>query len=178
MDEIRAQFETNFFAAFRLINGVLPRMIEQGSGTIVNVSSILGRMGTPFNGAYAASKFALEGLSEALRLELWPLGVRVALVEPGLFKTEFLDNQVRSQRSTSDDLPYLPYIERYEGRHRRFQVRAADPVKVAEVIHKIVGSKRPSFRYPVGIEARAGILGARLMPERLFQALLSRSTIG
>ena len=83
-DELRAQFETNVFAAQRLIRAVLPAMLERRSGTIVNVSSVLGRLGTPFNGAYVASKFALEGLSESLRTELWPFGVRVAVVEPGL----------------------------------------------------------------------------------------------
>ena len=84
-DELRAQFETNVFAVVRLVRGVLPAMISQGRGTIVNVSSVLGRVGMPFHGAYASSKFALEGLSESLRTELWPHGIRVALVEPGPF---------------------------------------------------------------------------------------------
>ena len=78
-DELRAQFETNVFAVVRLMRAVLPGMIERGGGTIVNVSSILGRIGAPFHGAYASSKFALEGLTESLRTEVWPLGVRVAL---------------------------------------------------------------------------------------------------
>ena len=178
MDELRAQFDTNFFAAAKLINCVLPAMIERRSGTIVNVSSVLGRIGTPFNGAYAASKFALEGLSEALRVELKPFGVHVALVEPGLFDTGFIDNMTRSQGSAEPNSPYQPYMDRYRNRHRRFEFRAADPIKVARAIHKIVRSGRPALRHPVGMDARAGTLGARLIPERLFQAMLSRATLG
>ena len=82
-EEIRAQFETNVFAALRLTRAVLPGMVEKGKGTVVNVGSVVGRIGMPFSGAYSASKFALEGLSESMRMELWPLGVRVAIVEPG-----------------------------------------------------------------------------------------------
>ena len=93
--EIKALFETNFFAAVRLIKGVLPGMVQRRKGTIINISSIAGRFATPLTGAYAASKFALEGLSEALRTELWPLGVRVAVVEPGLFRTGLPRGPVR-----------------------------------------------------------------------------------
>ena len=83
INEIKRQFETNFFAAVRMINAVLPSMIERRSGSIINVSSVLGRLGTPFNGAYTSSKFALEGISESIRTEVKPFGVRVSLVEPG-----------------------------------------------------------------------------------------------
>ena len=177
MEELKAQFETNLFAAVRLIKAVLPGMVRQKRGTIVNVSSVAGRVATPFNGAYAASKFALEGLSEALRVELWPHGVRVAVVEPGIFRTDFMKNQVVAERADSEDLPYAPYMERYRRRHGTYEKLTADPVKVARAIHKIVRSRRPRFRYPVGPEARLGMLGARFLPERLFQALLSRATV-
>ena len=175
--EVKAQFETNFFAALRLIKAVLPGMVRQRRGTIINVSSVEGRLATPFNGAYAASKFALEGLSESLRVELWPLGVRVALVEPGLFSTNFQKNQVVAERADSEDLAYSSYMEKYRSRHALFERFSTDPIKVAKVIHKIVRSRRPAFRYPVGLEARLGMLGARLLPERLFQAMLSRATM-
>ena len=175
--ELKAQFETNLFAAIRLIKAVLPEMTRQRHGTIINISSVLGRMGTPFNGAYVASKFALEGMSESLRTELWPFGVRIAVVEPGLIRTEFQKNQVIGQDALSSDLPYSPYVRRYNSRHDRFNRLATDPVKVARVIHKIVRSRRPAFRYPVGPEARLGMMGARFLPERVFQAMLSRATL-
>ncbi len=177
VEELRTQFETNLFAPFRLIKAVLPTMVEKGKGTIINVSSVLGRIATPFNGAYASSKFALEGLSESLRVELWPFGVRVAVVEPGLFRTGFQRNQVIAARAHSEDLPYRPYVAKYESRHGAYDRFASDPIKVARVIHKIVRSRRPAFRYPVGPDARLGILGARILPERVLQTLLSRATL-
>ncbi len=177
MEQLKAQFEANFFGAVRMIKAVLPGMLAQRGGTIINVSSVLGRLGTPFNGAYAASKFALEGLSESLRTELWPFGVRVVVLEPGLFRSDFQQNQVPGERARSSDLPYYPYIQRYDVRHARFHRRAGDPIHVAKAVHKIIRSRRPAFRYPVGMEARLGILGARVLPERLFQALLSRATL-
>ena len=178
VDQLRAQFETNLFGPFKLVRHVLPGMVESGAGKIINVSSVEGRLATPFSGGYAASKFALEGLSEAMRVELWPLGVHVCLIEPGLFTTAFGDNAVDGEGVDDRDEVYGPYIDRYRRRRARFNRLTRDPVKVARVVHRIIRSSRPAFRYPVGIEARLGILGARLLPERLFQWLLSRSTIG
>ena len=177
VDELRAQFETNFFAAVKLSKAVLPGMVRQRHGTIVNVTSVLGRLGTPFNGAYVASKFALEGLSESMRVELWPLGVRVAVVEPGYVRTEFLNNQEVGEAVESNDSPYKPFMRRYRARHRFYESKMAGPARVAKVIHKIIKSRKPRFRHPVGLDARAGMLGARFLPERLYQALLSRATM-
>ena len=175
--ELEAQFETNLFACQRLIRAVLPGMIERGHGTIINISSVAGRLAVPFSGAYAASKFALEGLSEALRVELWPLGVRVVLVEPGLFRTNLLNTKVVAEEAEVEGSPYARYVERLRSRHRKFEKISRDPVKVARVIHKIARSRRPAFRYVVGMDASLGILGKRLLPERLFQTLLSRATL-
>ena len=177
IDELKTQFEANFFGAVRMIHAVLPGMIERGAGRIVNISSVLGRLGTPFNGAYVASKFALEGISESLRAELAPFGVRVSVVEPGLFETDFQKNEVRAERADDPDMPYVPYVRLYSDRHDQFQHMAADPIRVARVIEKIIRSRRPSFRYPVGVDARAGMVGARMLPERLFHAILSRATM-
>lgn len=177
-EELKGLFETNFFAVVRMTRAVLPGMMRQGRGVIINVSSILGRMGTPFNGAYAASKFALEGMSEALRTEMAPFGVRVALVEPGMFRTNFFKNQVVTEGVHSGDSAYAPYIEHYESRHRRFERMAADPKKVARHIYRIARSENPPLRNPVGPEAHLGILGARLLPERVFRFVLGRATIG
>jgi len=177
IDEMRAQFETNLFAAVRMAGAVLPGMLAQRSGKIVNISSVLGRMGTPFNGAYTSSKFALEGMSESMRSELWPFGVHVCVVEPGLFKTDFQRNQVKASGADDPALPYEPYIQRYHSRHRRYNRRASSPGSVSRVIHKILKSRRPAFRYPVGMDARLGMLGARFLPERLFQTMVSRATL-
>ena len=176
-DEWKRQFETNVFAAVRLIRAVLPGMIERGRGTIINVSSVAGKLGTPFNGAYAASKFALEGLSESLRLEVSPLGIHVALVQPGIFQTDLWNNQVQVPADRPGALPYRDLMERYGWRHKRYIGRAADPIKVAKVVEKIIRSRSPGLRHPVGMEARMGMLGARVIPERLFHALVRRATV-
>lgn len=176
-EELRAQFETNLFAVARLTRAVLPGMIERGGGTVVNVTSILGRIGTPFHGAYASSKFALEGLSESLRTEVWPFGVRVVLVEPGLIRTAFPDHQLMAAEMDGDDgAPYAPYLRRYRSNFGNAFERGRDPVVVAKAIHGIVRSRRPRFRYPVGIDSRAGAFAARVLPERVFLSLLGWAT--
>ena len=177
IDELKQQFETNFFAVVRMIQALVPDMVERRAGIVVNVSSVLGRLGTPFNGAYVASKFALEGMSESLRTELSPFGVRVALVEPGLFRTEFQNNMVRGANAESPDISYAPYIEKYNRRHDRFQRFGGDPIRVARLIHKIIESDSPSFRNPVGMDARMGILGTRLLPEKIYWPLMTKATL-
>ena len=178
IDELKLQFEANFFGAVRMVHSVLPQMMSNGSGRIVNISSVLGRMGTPFNGAYVSSKYALEGLSESLRAEVKPFGVHVSLVEPGLFSTDFQKNQLKAARSQDEDSAYAQYVERYNSRHDQFDWFASDPIKVARVIEKALSSPNPSFRYPVGLDAWLGILSVRFLPQRLYHALLDRVTIG
>ena len=175
-NELRTQYETNVIAPLKLTNAVLPRMIRQRKGTIINVSSVLGQLGTPYNGAYVSSKFALEGMSESLRIEVWPLGVHVVLVQPGLYATQFQQNQVHAEKLNTLGSPVQQYLDAYHQRRERGSSFAKDPIAVAKVIHKIIRSKRPSFRYPVSLEARAGLLTKRLLPERLFQYLVSRLT--
>ena len=152
-------------------------MIEQRNGTIINISSVLGRLGTPFNGAYVSSKFALEGISESLKIEVEPFGVRVAMVQPGLFRTNFPDNSVRGEAIDEENIAYAPLIRQYRGNHDIFEHLGGNPVRVAKVVHKIITSPSPSFRYPVGIDARAGMLAARVLPERIYWRILSKATI-
>lgn len=176
--ELKAQFETNFFAAVRMTHAVLPAMIERRSGVIINISSVLGRMGTPFNGAYVSSKFALEGISESLKTELAPFGVHVALIEPGLFRTNFPANAVRARATADDRSPYAPYIARYRESHDLFQRFGGDPERVAKLIYKLSVSPAPPFRNPIGLDARAGTLGARLLPQAIYWRLLQSATLG
>ena len=102
IDEFKAQFDTNFFSIIRLIQEVGPAMRKQGSGKIVNISSVAGRIGFPASPAYISSKFALEGLSESLRLEMSPFGVDVIIIEPGVIKTNFLNPVKLAKKSESD----------------------------------------------------------------------------
>lgn len=175
-DELRAQFETNVFAAARMARATLPAMIERRRGVIVNIGSVLGRLGTPFNGAYVASKFALEGLSESLKSEVAPFGVRVAIVEPGLFRTNFPNNVAMAHGAYDEDSPYAPHIARYRAKHERFQRFGGDPERVARAVRGIIESPSPAFRNPVGLDARAGTFGARFLPQRVYWALMRRAT--
>lgn len=177
ISEMKTMFETNYFGAVRMIHSVLPGMIEQGYGVIINVSSVLGRLATPFNGAYASSKFALEGMSESLRTEVKPFGVKVALVEPGLFNTNFQQNMVIAEGVDGQETVYTPLIERYHKSHDRFQSFGKDPIKVAKVIHSIIEARNPPFRNPVGADARAGIFGTRVLPEKIYWPLLDKATM-
>ena len=99
MEEIKFQFETNFFGVFRVCHEVLPIMRIQRSGYIINISSIAGLIGVPFQGAYSASKFALEGLTEALRMEIKSFGIHTVLIEPGDFNTGFTINRIKTKKS-------------------------------------------------------------------------------
>jgi NAD(P)-dependent dehydrogenase (short-subunit alcohol dehydrogenase family) len=92
IDEIKEEFETNFFGIIKLIQSVLPMMRKQGYGRIINISSLAGRIGFPLSSAYVSSKFALEGLVESLRYEVQPFGIHVCLIEPGVIKTNFVNN--------------------------------------------------------------------------------------
>ncbi|MDA1189259.1 MAG: SDR family oxidoreductase [Chloroflexi bacterium] len=175
MDDFKAQFETNLFAVFRMTQAVLPGMLERRRGAVINISSVAGRVPTPFNSAYSASKFALEGMSESLRMELYPFGVRVAVVEPGLFKSRFHDGQGRDDSRLGSDSPYKEFIERYDRKHDRIMRIARDPIGVAKVVHKILKSRNPSFRHPVGTESWLGGIGARFVPERILEAMIRRS---
>ena len=112
MDEIRAQFETNFFGAVRVMKAVLPIMRKQRSGTIVNVSSIGGLIGVPLNSAYVGSKFALEGFSESMKYELEGFGIKVILIEPGAVKTNYLDNAKQAQKAMNPDSPYAEFSKK------------------------------------------------------------------
>ena len=177
VEQMVDQFRTNVFAPFRLANLVIPAMRESGAGRIVNISSVAGWVVTPFNGAYASSKFALEAQTQALRMELWPFGIKVSLIEPGLFGTEFQNNTVDGERAESQELPYGPHIEAYRRKHGRFRLLTHDPIKIAKLIERIIVSPRPKLRYPVGLEAHVGVYAARLLPDRLLQGMVARTSM-
>lgn len=169
-----AIFETNFFGTIRVINAVLPRMRACRYGRIINVGSLAGRIGEPGEGIYAASKAALARYTEALRHEVWHLGIRVSLVEPGAFASTNVLN-------TSDE-EHGDRIADYDGPreavrrtlHRAFD-RGGDPRDVAVLIEAISRAGRPRARYAVGREARLVPLLTSLLPQRLTDYLLRRA---
>lgn len=149
-EEIRAQFETNFFGIIEIIQQVLPIMRKQNNGRIINVSSISGRIGFPLSSLYVSSKFALEGLSESLRFELSKFGINIILIEPGIVKTEFGKNLIMNKEAIDVLSPYSDiFTQRMDKLITRFK-NGILPVKVAEVIYTAISDKNPKLRYPIG----------------------------
>lgn len=179
LDEIRAQFETNVFGLIRMSQLVLPRMRAQGSGRIVNVGSMGGKLTFPGGGIYHATKYAVEAISDAMRFELKGFGVHVALIEPGLIKTEFAAAAVGALNTGTGDEggPYAEFnqavaastVGAYEG---PAAMLGGGPDTVAKAIEKAIGSRRPRARYPVTASARI-VMGQRaLSTDRMWDAFV------
>ena len=174
LSELRRQLETNFFGHVAMTQAVLPIMRRQGSGHIIMVSSIGGRMGQPVISSYSASKFALEGWSESLRLETHSLGIRVVLVEPGAFKTDIWDrNVVVGERALRADSPnreraakFVEFVKKH--------VPKADAREVGRLIARIAQDPNPKLRYLAGRDARIQLWLRRLMPWKRYEKMVSR----
>ena len=152
VDEFKEQFETNFFSIIRLIQEVAPTMRKQGSGTIVNVSSVVGRIGFPASPAYISSKFALEGLSESLRFEFAPFGIDVIIIEPGVIKTDFMKNMKMAKKSELDTV-YKDITTKVVSGVKMMAEMGTPPKEVANTIVKAIKDKKPLPRYIVGNDA-------------------------
>ena len=152
VDEFKQQFETNFFSIIRLIQEVAPTMRKQGSGTIVNVSSVVGRIGFPASPAYISSKFALEGLSESLRFEFAPFGIDVIIIEPGVIKTDFMKNMKMAKKSELDTV-YKDITTKVVSGVKMMAEMGTPPKEVANTIVKAIKDEKPLPRYVVGNDA-------------------------
>ncbi|MER7460689.1 oxidoreductase [Micromonospora sp. NPDC126480] len=178
MDRVRAQFETNVFGLSRLTQLVLPGMRRAGRGRIVNVSSMGGRIVFPGGGYYHASKYAVEAISDALRQEVRPFGIDVAIVEPGLIRTGFGAVAAESLGREAD--PSGPYrrmvaaVDVTMARSYQNRLLAATPDTVARVIERAVTARRPRTRYLVTAAAWAMVHSRRLFGARVFDAINRR----
>jgi NAD(P)-dependent dehydrogenase (short-subunit alcohol dehydrogenase family) len=175
LQEARAQLETNFFGAFRVCKHVLTVLREQGGGHIVNISSLAGIVGVPFSGMYSASKFALEGLSQALRLETRPFGVRVSVIEPGNFRTALTERR-RSVAAMGNNTCYSGAFRSYRAAQDREEAEAPAPVAIAQLLERVLNTRNPKFRYPVArFHQRMMVPLLHLLPQSLFERLLCRA---
>jgi NAD(P)-dependent dehydrogenase (short-subunit alcohol dehydrogenase family) len=164
-DVARATFETNFWGVLRVTRAVLPTLRAQRSGIVVNISSVAGRIAGPAMGVYPASKFALEAASEALAREVYPLGIRVAIVEPGFVVTPILDKGL-STLTLDAGSPYADVERRVFGMFTNAKVIGAPPESTAEVIAEAIDAKEYRLRYPAGDGARVFVDGrARVSDE-------------
>ena len=177
IEEIKAQFETNFFGVIRVTQQVLPVMRKQNSGgTIVNVSSVGGRIGVPVLSAYQSTKFALEGLSESLSYELEPFGISVVIIEPGFIRTNIINSSTSAEKALDPKSPYFPLMQKVKNRFKSMMENASSssspPEEVAKVILQAITSENPQLRYTVGNDA-ATIIQARMnMPDKEFRKMV------
>jgi NAD(P)-dependent dehydrogenase (short-subunit alcohol dehydrogenase family) len=176
LEEGRHQFDVNVFGAVRMIQLVLPHMRAQRSGTIVNITSMGGKIYTPFGGWYHGTKFALEAISDCLRLETRPFGIDVVVVEPGSIDTEWSDIAAQQLESTSGDSAYAQQVDAMLAVLQDTSRRKSQPGVIADVVGKAVTTRRPRTRYAAGHGARLNITMRRLLPDRLFDRLVLRAT--
>ena len=165
--EVKKQFETNFFGTIRLIKAIVPIMRKQGNGTIVNISSMVGRFAVPLNSAYVSSKFAVEGLSESISFELEEFGIRVIVIEPGVVKSDFFHKlKVKGMNLES------PYHELMERRvnflDKAMKNSLTSSYDVADTILDALNSKDPKFRYVIGNDATNSLRMRNSLSDREF----------
>jgi NAD(P)-dependent dehydrogenase (short-subunit alcohol dehydrogenase family) len=176
MNELREQFETNFFGHVAVTKAVLPIMRAQHSGHIVMVSSVSGRTGQPTLSSYAASKFALEGWSEALRIETRSLGIRVVLIEPGAFDTDIWHRNVRLGKNTMhSSSPNLDRARRFNDFVKSGGIKKGDPREVARLIARVAENPNPKLRYLVGRDAFLQVWLKALLPWRRYERLVAKA---
>ncbi len=176
IEELRHQLETNFFGNVAMTKGVLPVMRGQKAGHIITVTSVAGRLGQPMLSAYSASKYALEGWSESLRIEIHSLGIRVALVEPGAFDTDIWERNVVIAKGSLD--PASPNKERSQ-RFAEFVKQSAkhrrDARDVAKLIVNIAQDPNPKLRYLIGSDAKIQVWLKRIVPWRKYERIVAKA---
>lgn len=178
--ELARQMEINFDGPLQLIRLVLPKMRERRAGRIINVSSVSGMLAMPTMSPYCASKYALEGVTEALWYEVKPWNIHVTLVQPGFIRSNSFQNTRMSGKSQiAIDHPAEPYHVHYKHMDRliaRFMVRArATPESVASKIERVIRARRPPLRVQATIDATVFSLLRRFLPQRLFHLVLRRA---
>jgi len=177
MEEIKTQFETNFFGAIRVMQKVIPIMRKQRGGKIVNISSIGGRISFPLDSIYHGTKFALEGLSESLQYEVEPFGIKIILIEPGAIGSSFWKNLKMSAKASgpdSDNSPYRQFTNNVSEAFNQAAQNSIHPSEVAKVIIQAVMVDNPDFRYAVGKDAATLLEARRNMSDREFENMIKK----
>ncbi|MBE7122434.1 SDR family oxidoreductase [Bacillus cereus] len=176
IEEYRKQFETNLFGAISITQLVLPYMRKQKSGKIINISSISGQVGFPGLSPYVSSKYALEGWSESLRLEVKPFGIDVALLEPGSYNTNIWEVGKQLAENQSDTTsPYKEYMDKIQKHINSGSETFGNPIDVANKIVEIAEAKRTTLRYPIGKGIKFMIFAKKILPWRVWEFLVLRS---
>ncbi len=171
IEEAKAQFEVNFFGVLRVCRAALPFLRARGSGYLINVGSIGGLIAIPYQGLYSASKFAIEGLTESLRMEVRPFGIRTVLIEPGDHRTSF--TECRSMTSASKGSVYAGKAGPAVARMAKDEQNGAAPEAVGRLLYRIVNTANPRLRYTVGpAPQRAAVWLKRLLPNAAMERIM------
>ncbi|WP_428328799.1 oxidoreductase [Mucilaginibacter sp.] len=170
--DAKYQLEVNVFGLARLSQLVLPHMRAQHSGKIINVTSIGGKMATPMGGWYHASKFAVEGLSDSLRLEVKQFGIDVILIEPGGIKTEWGDIAFNSMKKVSGKTAYKHLVAKTSAIVGKAEKNASDPSVIADLIKKAINAKKPKARYSAGYMSGPVLFLKKWLSDGLFDKML------
>ncbi len=172
-EDLRAQYDVNVFGLMAVTRAFVPAMRARGAGRVVNVSSLGGRITLPFLGTYNSTKYAVESLSDALRVELAPFGVRVSLIEPGVIETGFADRSVaEAQKYQQPDSPYWPVLKRVDEMRRMSDSTAVGPACIARAIERAATARWPRARYVAPLRARLAVGFLRALPTWLADATL------
>jgi len=177
LDEIRDQFETNFFGVLNITKKIIPIMRLQKSGTIINISSGAGQVGFPGISAYVSTKFAIEGFSESLTYELLPYGIKVVIIEPGVIKTNFFRNCKLSEHSVKKNSTYSSSLDKFQRNIEIMQEHATSPTDVAKVIIQVLGNSEPKQRYIVGNDVAMILEAKRNLSDSEFKKLMIQNII-
>ena len=177
VQEFKAQFETNFFSVVRMIQKVAPTMRKQGSGNIVNISSVAGRIGLPASTAYVSSKFAVEGLSESLRYELGQFGVNVIIIEPGEIKTNFFDSMKTAEKADVGET-YRDITSKVITGVKMMAEMGTPPKEVAQVIINSLKEEKPLPRYIVGNDAAMFLESKKMKTDIEFENYMKKELYG
>lgn len=177
LDEIRNQFETNFFGVLNITKKIIPIMRLQKSGTIINVSSGAGQVGFPGISAYVSTKFAIEGFSESLMYELFPYGIKVVIIEPGVIKSNFFRNCIVSEHSMKKSSPYSRSLDKFQKNVELMQEHATSPFDVAKVILQVLGNNEPKQRYIVGNDVAMILEAKKNLSDIEFKKMMMQNII-
>ncbi len=173
LDEMRRMFDVNFWGLVQTTQAALPHMRAQRAGRIVNISSLVGKLSTGVIGFYAASKHAVEAISDATRVEVAPFGIKVSVVEPGIFATSF--DAVMSEEfeniSVADD--YQKRLSRFQRFFKKAYAKAPTPEPVVRAVEHAIYSRKPKTRYVVGVDAKAGVAARQWMSDGMFDKMMS-----
>lgn len=172
MEEAKKQFDVNVFGMARLTQLFLPTMRKQGSGRIINVSSIGGKAGSPHGVWYQGSKFAVEGLSDSLRMELKQFNIDVVVIQPGAIKTEWNEIARENLIKTSGNTVYGKNARKHSANLEKWDKRGSEPEVIAKGILKAVKAKRPKTRYAIGSGAALGLFVKSILSDRMYDRFL------